>query len=132
MDKTTRHLVRQRADNRCEYCQLHQSNESALPFHLDHVIAIKHRGSDDMENLALACGVCNRAKGTDLAGIDPDSGTLTRLFNPRTDLWADHFFRDGPLILGKSAIGRATVWVLQMNVEQRVELRTLLLRLGEL
>ena len=132
MDQATRHFVRQRAGDRCEYCRLRQEHESSCPLHIDHVIALKHQGTSDTDNLALACGVCNRAKGTNVAGIDPDSGELTRLFHPRRDRWEDHFQREGSLILGRTAIGRTTVWVLQMNIEPRVELRSFLARLGEL
>ena len=124
--------MRQRAGDRCEYCRLRQENEPSCPLQIDHVTALKHRGAGDSGNLALACGVCNRAKGTNLAGIDLDTGKLTRLFHPRRGRWEDHFQREDALILGRTVIGRTTVWVLQMNIEPRVELRSLLARLGEL
>jgi hypothetical protein len=132
MEESIRQTVRHRAKDRCEYCRLRQEHEPTCPLHIDHIIAIKHQGAGTLENLALACGVCNRAKGTNVAGIDPDSGELTRLYHPRNDIWEKHFQRDGALILGRTAIGRTTVWVLQMNIVPRVELRALLLKLGEL
>ena len=72
-------------------------------------------GETFLENLALACPHCNRYKGPNIAGLDPTSGELVRLFHPRTDLWAGHFQFEGARIAGKTAIGRATVQVLAMN-----------------
>lgn len=132
MEHAIRQMVRQRAKDRCEYCRLRQAHEPTCPLHLDHIIAIKHQGAGTLENLAFACGVCNRAKGTNVAGIDPDSGELTRLYHPRKDTWDEHFLRDGALILRRTAIGRTTVWVLQMNIAPRFELIKLLLKLGEM
>lgn len=65
------------------------------------------------------------------AGIDPDTGEVVRLFHPRRDQWVEHFALDGPRLCGRTAIGRTTAWLLQMNSEERVELRTVLMALGE-
>ncbi len=73
MDSQTRRFVRQRAAERCEYCQLHQRN-SELPHHVEHIIARQHGGSDEIDNLALACHRCNLRKGPNLSGIDPGTG----------------------------------------------------------
>jgi 5-methylcytosine-specific restriction endonuclease McrA len=75
-------LVRVRAQGKCEYCHLPES-VSRLRHVIDHIIARQHHGATAAENLALACGECNRAKGPNLAGLDPMDGALTRLFNPR-------------------------------------------------
>jgi hypothetical protein len=96
------------------------------------IIARKHGGADDFENLALACQQCNLHKGTNLTGRDPDTTDVMRLFDPRKDQWAEHFIRDGPRIAGKTPVGRTTAWVLQMNTDERVELRAMLMELGEL
>jgi 5-methylcytosine-specific restriction endonuclease McrA len=61
------------------------------PFQIDHIIARQHAGTSDEQNLALACIHCNRFKGPNIAGLDPETGELVRLFHPRTDKWADHF-----------------------------------------
>jgi hypothetical protein len=122
-------LVRQRARHRCEYCRLSQ-NTSALRFHIEHVIDRQHGGTDDDANLALACPECNFQKGANLAGIDPDTGALTRLFHPRQQQWEDHFFRDGARIVGRTATGRITVWLLEMNTGDRLRWRELLSELG--
>ena len=129
MDNATRQFVRQRAGERCEYCRLPQRH-SALRFHIDHIVASQHRGSDDLENLALACPECNRHKGTNLSGIDPDTGKVTHLFHPRNDEWKHHFTNDGARIIGQTAEGRTTVWLLEMNTGDRFVWREILLSLG--
>jgi hypothetical protein len=87
---------------------------------------------DDADNLALACHRCNLHKGPNLTGIDPQTGQVASLFNPRRDRWSDHFTMEGARIHGVSAIGRATVQVLNMNDARRLELRTEVLKHGEL
>ncbi|MEQ1752479.1 MAG: HNH endonuclease signature motif containing protein [Prosthecobacter sp.] len=123
MNAQTKQMVRERAGNRCEYCRLQQQHEPLVRFHIEHVIARQHEGGDEPGNLALACFNCNVHKGTNLAGIDPDSNQLERLFNPRLDDWEIHFDRNDAWIVGKTAIGRTTVWLLEMNSDERVELR---------
>ena len=122
MDARLRQSVRQRAENGCEYCGLHQDFEP-LRFHIEHIIPRQHDGKDSAENLALACHHCNRHKGTNLSGLDPKNKKLTRLFHPRLDDWGEHFAsRDGE-ILGLSAVGRTTVNLLRMNEDGRRQLR---------
>ncbi len=130
MDAALRLAVRQRASFCCEYCRLPEAAVEA-PFHVEHIIARQHGGSDDEDNLALACDRCNLHKGTNLAGIDPKTGSVVRLFHPRQHLWPDHFCAVGPRIEGASSIGRASVQLLQMNVLRRVQLRQRLLASGE-
>jgi hypothetical protein len=119
--------VRERAGNRCEYCQMRQDDEPFVSYQIEHILAIQHGGTDEEENLALACSHCNLHKGPNLSGIDSVTGRVEILFHPRSQSWADHFeFRD-VLIQGKTPCGRATVQVLAMNAERRVELRHALL-----
>lgn len=122
MDKLTDGQVRQRANNRCEYCHLPQS-ASRLIFPLDHIIAQQHGGLAELSNLALCCGRCNRFKGPNLAGLDPLTHKLTRLFHPRNDLWSDHFRLDGPTLLGLTDVGRTTVKVLNINHPSNIIVR---------
>ncbi len=96
------------------------------PFQIDHVIAKQHGGSDQFENLAFACIHCNRHKGPNIAGLDPYTGELTRLFHPRNDDWNLHFRWNGPEIVPLSAIGRVTVRVLFMNDPQVIWLSSCL------
>jgi hypothetical protein len=125
MDRALQELVRRRAANRCEYCQL-----PTPPFHIEHIIARKHGGTDQAENLALACVRCNYHKGPNLSGIDPTNSAMSRLFNPRLDNWNDHFRWQGPLLVGITPVGRATLAVLEINHLVRIELRQRLIREG--
>jgi hypothetical protein len=122
LSRTLELQVRHRAAGRCEYC-LFPESASELPFHIDHIIARKHGGQSEFENLAWACFSCNLRKGPNIAGLDPQTGELTPLFNPRADGWADHFAWDGLLLQGKTAIGRATVAVLDINNVDSVTVR---------
>src|SRR5688572_14762690 len=112
MDAAVRNLVRDRADDRCEYCGLRQDQSPLAALHVEHVIPRKHGGGDDPENLALACVACNLHKGTNVAGYDPQTGALTELFHPRRQRWSDHFEWRGVFIVGRTAQGRTTVDVL--------------------
>jgi hypothetical protein len=131
MDPGLRELVRERAGFRCEYCRLPEVF-ALNPFHLDHVIPIFHRGSDGAENRALCCAPCNARKGTNLAGIDPDTGLLCELFNPRRQIWSEHFVMADGQIYGATPIGRTTVWVCDMNEPDRLRLRRELSSLGQM
>ena len=99
-----------RAQGRCEYCHFPEV-AAELPFHIDHIIAEKHGGNTTSANLAWACFSCNLRKGPNIAGIDPESKALTRLYHPRTDQWTDHFEWGGVSFRGKTAVGRTTVAV---------------------
>jgi hypothetical protein len=126
MDAASRRLVRQRARFRCEYCQIHEGDEP-YSFHIEHIIAKKHAGAGDPSNLAWSCQSCNL--GANLSGyID---GRVVTLFDPRRQKWTRHFAWDGPVLVGKTKCGRATIAVLSINQEDRVELRTLLIATGE-
>ena len=129
MDAALERLVWQRSQARCEYCGLSQACD-ALPFHVDHVIALKHSGPTVEQNLALACFNCNMHKGPNIAGIDPDTGLITQLFHPRTDQWDEHFRWQGPRVVGRTAIGRTTVLVLAINLPPRVAHRAALIAEG--
>jgi hypothetical protein len=130
MDEPTRELVRQRAGQRCEYCRIHQEDDPLFAFHIEHIIAQQHGGTDSPSNLALACHQDNLHKGPNLTGIDPVTKKLSRLFNPRRHKWRRHFRWDGPILVGRTAIGRTTVAVLAMNLPHRITLREALLAAG--
>ena len=124
MDAAARARVRKRARNRCEYCRLHQDDSPLAALHVEHIIPRAHSGSDDLDNLALACIDCNLHKGTNLTGIDPQTGTVTELFHPRNHRWADHFGWRGVHLVGKTAVGRTTIRVLHMNSDDQLALRS--------
>jgi hypothetical protein len=87
-----RRLVAARAGGVCEYCLLHE-DDTFFGCQVEHVIAEKHGGATTADNLAYACVFCNQYKGTDIASLS-EAEQLTRLYNPRTDRWADHFRLD--------------------------------------
>jgi hypothetical protein len=123
IDAATRRLVRSRAGDACEYCGLLQQHSPLAALHIEHILSRKHGGGDDPANLALACVDCNLAKGSNIAGVDPVTGQTTELFHPRSQRWDEHFaWRDIHLV-GKTAVGRATIAVLRMNSEEQLQLR---------
>jgi hypothetical protein len=111
--------VRRRAGSRCEYCLLPASLSKA-DFEIDHIIARKHGGSDDLSNLAWACFHCNSAKGPNLASTDPMDFSVHRLYHPRKDRWSDHFRWEGCQIIGLTPIGRATIRCLAIDDPDRL------------
>lgn len=120
----TRTQVRERAQNACEYCHLHQDDSPLAALHIEHIIPKIHGGTDDLSNLALACIDCNLHKGTNLTGIDPQTNELGELFHPRRQDWDEHFEWHEIYLAGKTAIGRTTVRVLKMNSEDQIALRS--------
>lgn len=129
MNDRTEEELRRLAKNRCEYCHLPE-DFTRLRHVIDHIIARQHGGSDEKKNLALSCGRCNRSKGPNIAGIDPKTRKLVRLFNPRRDKWPIHFRWAGPILAGRTPVGRATIAVLAINDPLRVALRGTLMREG--
>lgn len=130
MDDALDSYVRHRARDRCEYCLLPESL-SRLHHVVDHVIARQHGGESVADNLALCCGRCNLHKGPNVAGIDPETGQLTRLFHPRRDGWGEHFIWSGATVVGRTPVGRTTAYVLAMNHPSRVAARQSLIDAGE-
>lgn len=129
MDRQLRLQVWARANARCEYCWLPQDFSDA-PHEIDHIIAEKHHGPTVAENLALACFACNNHKGPNIAGVDPVSNEIMRLYHPRKDVWVYHFVWHGPMLMGKTAIGRTTVQVLEINKSHRLAHRKQLMEEG--
>lgn len=131
MDAETRRQVRDRADDRCEYCQMPQAYSSFLTFHIEHIEATQHVLDDSLDNLCLACPHCNLNKGPNLATLSEEGRELTRLFHPRRDDWYAHFALNGAVIVGLTEVGRATARLLKMNAPDRVQIRLGLLQRGE-
>ena len=124
-----RRLVVARAYNCCEYCRMPQAAK-LFTFEVDHIIAEKHRGVTREDNLCLSCFDCNRAKGSDFASFDPETGAVTFLFNPRRDRWLDHFRLSVAEIVPLTAMGRVTVFLLHLNAEALLTERALLVEAG--
>ncbi len=131
MDAELEQLVWQRARACCEYCRMSQVYEE-LTLEIDHVIPEKHGGPTRLGNLALSCFLCNSFKGYDLAGIDPKTKKIAKLFNPRRHKWDRHFRWDGALLIGRTAIGRTPIVVLRINLDYRVAHRQELIEEGVL
>jgi hypothetical protein len=129
VDDALREQVWQRAQNRCEYCQIAQEF-SIIPFEIDHIVARKHRGRTSESNLALSCFYDNSFKGSDIASFDPQTGKLTRLYHSRGQAWARHFQWVGAVLLGRTAVGRTTIETLQINHPLRIEQREALISAG--
>jgi 5-methylcytosine-specific restriction endonuclease McrA len=127
----TRRYVRRRARGRCEDCRLPQSAAPYFTFHVEHIRARQHGGSDEAINLCLACPDCNAMKGPNLTGIDPATDSLVELFNPRADRWSEHFAWVGARIVGRTPQGRATARLLRLNDDERLRMREELLARGE-
>jgi hypothetical protein len=126
-------LVAQRARHQCEYCRAPEVIFN-VAFEVEHIIPVAKGGLNELQNLALACRVCNLRKLDYIDGFDPISQQqVVRLFNPRTDVWDEHFVvrREAPfLIEGRTSIGRATVERLQMNASLQLRARELWIELG--
>lgn len=129
IDAALRWLVSERAGYCCEYCLLDQ-DDSPFSFHIEHIIAEKHGGETEADNLCLSCPECNAFKGSDLGSIDRETGRLTALFHPRTHTWSDHFRLNSFEIEPLSPEGRVTVFLLRLNSAERLAERVLLLKLN--
>jgi hypothetical protein len=125
-----RREVIERAGGCCEYC-LSNSEDRAIGFAIDHVIAEKHGGLTQAYNLSWSCYWCNSYKGSDISSVDWDvDRAIVPLFNPREQEWNDHFQLEGLRIIPLTATGRVTVFLLQMNSVERIKERRLLVELG--
>jgi hypothetical protein len=117
-----RRLVVQQADNRCEYCGISQIGQVAT-FHIDHVVPVVAGGETITENLALACVSCSLRKGARQVLEDSKTGEIVSIFNPRQQVWKEHFVWDGVHIVGLTATGRATVRALDLNRSTMLAIR---------
>lgn len=126
--ESLRRLVRERARNCCEYCLLSE-NDNFLAHEIDHIIAEKHGGKTEAENLCLSCFDCNRHKGSDIGSIDHATGIFVTLYHPRQDQWDEHFHLNGAYIEPLTPQGRVTVSLLNMNSDAQVEKRKQLIAL---
>lgn len=131
MTKRDKIFVRQRAFACCEYC-MSQDQYASSSFSLEHIFPLSKGGADDLDNLAYACQGCNNHKGIATEAIDPATGLIAPLYNPRRDVWHAHFqwSEDFAWIAPISPTGRATLQRLQLNRPNIVRLRHVLVILG--
>ena len=116
ISNAVKQMVRERAQYLCEYC--HSSERlGANRFTVEHVRPRSLGGSDDLDNLALACRRCNERRYNFVAGVDPETQAVVALFNPRQQQWVEHFvwIEEGIAIAGITPIGRATCIRLDLN-----------------
>jgi hypothetical protein len=121
--------VFRRANYKCEYCLINEAL-SFFTFHVEHILSLKHGGKTELDNLALACPICNLNKGTDIATILSEFDDPVRFFNPRLDQWMDHFILESSgLISAKTYIGKATIKILNLNhPDSIIERKEMLIR----
>jgi hypothetical protein len=124
-----RRIVAERARFCCEYC-LYPESLGAAAYQVDHIIAEKHGGQTRLENLAFACTPCNRRKGSDISSLDPLTGSLVALFNPRMQAWPEHFELRQETMAGLTSEGRTTIQFLHLNSPHRINERIVLLQAG--
>lgn len=124
LSKTIRQQVARRADHCCEYCKTQQIL-IGMPLVIDHILPTSAGGSNELENLAAACYRCNQFKGAQIYTVDPLCEDRIYLFNPRSQVWLEHFYwaEQGLYILGKTPVGSATVKTLRLNNEYVTESR---------
>jgi len=120
-----------RAGYRCEYCHAPEVAFN-LALEVEHITPASREGSNIDENLALACKSCNLHKSAHSDAVDPETQAVVRLFNPRMDVWAEHFVvsRESLQISGLTPVGRATVTRLRVNSEAQLAARHQWRRLG--
>lgn len=116
--------VQASAQNQCGYC-LSQQQYILGTLEIDHLVPRSQGGTDEEENLWLACSLCNGFKASQTYGLDPVTRRRLRLFNPRVQKWSRHFVwtEDGTQIVGYTACGRATVVALRLNNPIAVKVR---------
>jgi 5-methylcytosine-specific restriction endonuclease McrA len=121
-----RQQVIQTANYRCEYCRT-SSKLTGTPLVMEHILPRSLGGSDERDNLAAACYRCNEFKGAKTAALDPETGQVVPLFNPRIDLWQAHFAwgNGGTHLIGMTPTGRASVVALRLNNDNIVAARAL-------
>ena len=129
--RSLRRRIAGKARYRCGYC-LTQEVVSGIPLTLEHIIPKVKGGPDEETNLWLSCRLCNEAKGILTEAIDPNTGEFTPLYNPRNQIWTEHFAWDETKtrIIGQTRIGRATIEALSLNNEFRVRARAIWVEAG--
>lgn len=128
VSKKIRKQVAKRANLCCEYC-LSFEGHAFIKFQIEHIISIKHGGTNELDNLAYSCFYCNNNKGTDLGTIT-DNHPLLPFYHPRKDEWLEHFEISDHIILPKTVIAKGTIKILGLNEEARLIERLALLEAG--
>ncbi len=128
INATLRNQISVRANFQCEYCLIHE-DDTYFGCEIDHIISLKHGGSNELNNLAYSCFFCNRHKGSDIGSIHVETSEFIRFYNPRTDNWNQHFRLVDSLIEPLDSIGEVTARILHFNHIDRILERRLLIEL---
>lgn len=120
-----RQAIADRANLLCEYCLISEADTF-----YGCQVSLKHGGSSELDNLAYACALCNRAKGSDIGSISA-TGEFTRCFNPRTDHWSEHFSLEGSMIQPLTTIGEVTARIFGFNDSARLHEREEMIRFNK-
>jgi hypothetical protein len=130
--ETRRAEVTSRAGHQGEYCRLPTRGQVAT-FPIDHVIPRSRNGTNDLDNLALTCPHCNAHKWNEIEAPDNSTGEISRFFNPRKDVWIEHFewsTTNSWELIGLTSVGRATIDAFRINDADMIALRVLLAEVG--
>jgi hypothetical protein len=125
-----RSYIELRAGRHCEYCKSSMDFTAEI-FHIEHIIPVSKGGTHELSNLALSCSGCNIRKGLKTIYED-ELGRKTPFFNPRIDLWQDHFEwnNDFSQIVSKTEVGFVTLETFEMNRPSIINLRKALVKYG--
>ena len=118
-----RSLIAERAGYGCEYCLINEIR-NGLACEVDYIVGIKHSGQTELINLAYACFNCNRNIGSDIGSIHWPTNQYIRFFNPRTDLWSEHFRFEKQYIVASTDIGWVTERIFRFNDVKRLSERS--------
>jgi len=131
VSESLRHRIDEADRRRCCYCLTAEAN-SGTRLTCDHITPVSKGGETTFENVCLACSACNEHKSNTTHAVDPISGEIVSLFNPRTERWSDHFAwsTDATRVEGRSPVGRATVTALRLNHPLIVTVRARWARVG--
>ena len=129
--KWLRDRVAEAARHRCGYC-LSAESVVGTRMEMDHIIPRSAGGLTEEDNLWLACSLGNDHKSDRIAAFDPLTGDLVPLFDPRHQVWSEHFRWNaaGDRIVGTMASGRATVAALALNRASLLVARRLWVKAG--
>jgi hypothetical protein len=131
ISKALRDRVAAQARYRCGYC-LTAEAVVGTPMEVDHLIPEALGGQTEEANLWLACSLYNDHKSGRTTAADAATGEVVRLFDPRRQVWGEHFrwTGEGDRIVGLTPTGRATVVALNMNRVSLVKARQAWVRVG--
>ncbi len=127
-----RREVIKRAKGLCEYCRT-DSDFSDSPFDVEHIIPLSRNGTNELDNLALACHGCNMKKSNKTKFFDVVSQEIPRLFHPREDIWKENFgwSENYLIVVGLTPVGRVTVELMKLNRKGLINRRKALFMMGQ-